>query len=271
MLSPIGISVSMCLAMHMYCLLWPMRRLRRQPGTHTLCVPVCDNLLFSLLHCSLLSPSISSSSTPIIPSCVLSAGPYQPGHYRLCCAQFACKFRFRDWFYIWSFKDFSGRYFIHFGWPTASSRPTFWSPSLPPRLQTSVSFYWFWRLAASVCTDKEQKCVCVCVCCIPTAHTCNSKKACKSGKKKKVYYFDLVFWDFITAQSVSECVSVCVCVRLYIMLSGSVCACGFVSGSRLAFNNLWKIIIHLKSSEEQSKTQPASSRSQPSAWRRSAA
>lgn len=174
MLSPIGISVSMCLAMHMHCLLWPMRRLRRQlhhrqPGTHTLCEPVCDNLLFSLLHCSLLSPSISSSSPPIIPSCVPSAGPYQPVHYRLCSAQFACKFRFRDWFYIWSFKDFSGRYFIHFGWPTASSRPTFWSPSLPPRLQTSVSFYWFWRLAASVCTDKEQK-MCVCVCCIPTAH-----------------------------------------------------------------------------------------------------
>lgn len=142
-----------------------MRRLRRQiyhrqPGTHMLCVLVCDNLLFSLLYCSFLSPSISSSSTPIIP-CVLSAAPYQPMHYSLRCAQFACKFWFRNWFYIWSCKDFSGRYYIHFGWPTTSSRPTFWSPFLLRRLQTSVTFYWFWRLAASVCTDKEQK-MCVC-------------------------------------------------------------------------------------------------------------
>ena len=100
------------------------------------------------------------------------------------------------------FEDFSGGYHIHFGWPDTSSRQPL---SRRHRLQTSVTFYWFWRLAASVCSDKEQKkkkrerknkkCVCECV----TVHICSEsrREIAREGEKFISWtVFDLVIWGF---------------------------------------------------------------------------
>lgn len=147
-------------------------------NTHP-CALVCDNLLFSVVkQCSIL-PAFVFLLYYNNPPWVLSASPYSQCITVCIALSLLVNFGYRIDCYIWGHKDFSGSYYIHFGWPATSSQPTSWSPALLPRLQTSVTFYWFWRLAAPVCSDKEQDWVCVFV------YDCLHVHECERLQEKK--------------------------------------------------------------------------------------
>lgn len=79
--------------------------------------------------------------------------------------------------------------------------------------QVLLFFYWFWRLATSVCADKEQKSVRM------TAHMCETGRDCKRKRKVEKTFMsrtaDWVFFNFIAAHRVC----------MFIKLSASVCVC----------------------------------------------
>lgn len=161
-------------------------------------------------------------------------------------------------FYIWSHKGFFWQilYSLQLNHHILSANLL---ASFPPASAPDKCY--FLLILASFCFcllwKRIKMSVSLCIWC------CTCAKGILRGHEKK--FISCMLFD--VARSVSQCVCVCA----YIMLTDSLCACGFVLGSRLVFNNLWKIIILLKGSEDQCKTQHASLRSQPSTWRRSKA
>lgn len=131
---------------------------------------------------------------------------------------------------VWSWEDFSCTCYFHFAWPTTSFPPPFRSPSPPASAPDKRCFLLILASAAfsqHILRAKMHARVCVCI----GEQGRERMQIWKNVGKLIWYYFTFkILWQLILkgADPVRPRWS------------------GFVLQSQFSFNNLWKIIIHLR-------------------------